>query len=492
LSNINLSKSRYTRGYQCPKMLYLDLYNSGVGEFVDNSAVFDQGREVGELAKGLFGKYYDVKYSDNLNDMINDTQKYLSEDKKIITEASFIYNNNFASVDILINNKNKCVEIYEVKSSTDVKDIYKEDLSYQVFILLSLGYTINKACIVHINPFYEYKDKFDIKKYFKIVDLTSYSINNYNNVKKNINSTVNILEKDKEPDIIIGDYCNYPYSCPYFKYCSNLKEGNIFDLSRITFKKKLEFYNKGIIYYKDIINSNINDKAKEEADFELNNKEDKIEIDKIKEFMKEFSYPIYFLDFETYQDAIPKFNVQRPFSQVPFQYSLHILDKDCKLAHKEYLSEAGIDPRRKLAESLVKDIPENACVVAYNMSFEKMVIKNLSEMYPDLKSNLMSIHSNLKDLMIPFYNRYYYTKDMHGSYSIKYVLPALFPNDKELDYSNLPLVHKGDQASNYFRTLSNYSKKEQKKIRHALLVYCELDTYAMVKIYEKLLSVIKK
>ena len=203
--------------------------------------------------------------------------------------------------------------------------------------------------------------------------------------------------------------------------------------------------------------------------------------------MKDLYYPLYFLDFETFQQPIPKYDGIRPYMQIPFQYSLHYIENEKgELKHKEFLAEAGIDPRRKLAEKLVNDIPKNACVLAYNMQFEKMVIKNLAELYEDLREDLLIIHNNIKDLMIPFVDRMYYCKEMQGSYSIKYVLPALFPDDPELDYHNLPLVHNGGEAMSVFATLDQKTKEEQEKIRQGLLVYCKLDTYAMVKIWEKL------
>ena len=126
------------------------------------------------------------------------------------------------------------------------------------------------------------------------------------------------------------------------------------------------------------------------------------------------------------------------------------------------------------------------------MGFEKGVIKKLSELYPDLREHLLNIRENIKDLMIPFQQRKYYTKDMHGSYSIKYVLPALFPNDPSLNYKNLDWIHNGGEAMASFQELTNKTKEEQNYIRERLLRYCELDTYAMVKIYEKLKEVTKE
>ena len=217
---------------------------------------------------------------------------------------------------------------------------------------------------------------------------------------------------------------------------------------------------------------------------------DFIDKKKIKEFLSELREPIYFLDFETFQMAIPKYDNVSPYMQVPFQYSLHYI-KNGTLYHKEFLAKEGIDPRKDLAEALVKDIPTNVTVLAYNMSFEKNVIKKLAELYPDLKSSLMKIYSNIYDLMIPFRERSYYSKDMDGSYSIKYVLPALFPNDESLNYKNLDLIHNGSEAMDSFASLENKSEEEKKAIRENLLKYCKLDTYAMVKIYEKLKEAIK-
>ena len=198
---------------------------------------------------------------------------------------------------------------------------------------------------------------------------------------------------------------------------------------------------------------------------------------------------IYFLDFETYQQPIPLFDNVKPYMQIPFQYSLHYLVNN-ELKHKEFLGDGVNDPRYELAKSLVNDIPINSCTVAYNMSFEKTVIKNLSELFPEFSNHLMNIHDNMKDLMIPFKNRDYYTKDMKGSYSIKYVLPALFKDDPSLDYHNLDMVHNGSEAMNSYANMNNLNEEDKNKLRYNMLKYCELDTYAMVKIYEKLNEVI--
>ena len=486
-----LSKSKYTKAVQCNKILWLDKYKSEVATPLDNESVLLNGTRVGELAKSLFGEYIDVEFNTDLSKMIDSTNELLKIDKCNICEASFNYKGNFCSVDILKKDKDN-FEMYEVKSSTDVSDIYLDDISYQYYVLNSLGLNVKKACIVHINNEYVRHGDLELDKLFKIVDVTEIVLSKQNEVKSKIEEINKYMENKDEEDKDIDIYCFTPYECPYFKYCSRmLPEKSVFDIRMMSLKKKFDLYKSGIYKYEDLINEKLNDKYLEQIDFDLNDRDEKINKKEIEEFMNTLSYPLYFLDFETYQEAIPSYDNICPYEQIPFQYSLHyIMSVDGELLHKEYLSECDIDPRRKLAEQLVKDIPSDVCVLAYNMAFEKRVIKKLAYLYPDLSDHLMSIYDNMKDLMIPFKNRDYYKKEMEGSYSIKYVLPALYPDDPSLDYHNLDMVHNGAEASNTYSTLGTYSAKEQKEIRKNMLKYCELDTFAMVKIWQRFKDII--
>lgn len=490
---MNLSKSKYCNAIQCNKILWLDKYCKEEKEEIDNQSVLDNGQEVGTLAKKLFGQYLDIEFNENLNQMIEDTKKTLQNKNIIITEASFNYNNNFCSVDILKKTGDK-FELYEVKSSTEVKDIYLHDASYQYYVMTKLGYNVTKVSIVHINSNYVRGEELELNKLFNIVDITSTAISKLKEVEEKIQEINKYMETTKEPNDDIGIHCVTPYDCPFFKHCTkHLPEQNIFNIRRMRNSNKFDLYHKGIYSYESLLKEKIDWKCKQQIEFELYHKTPIINKDKIKEFLDTLSYPLYFLDFETYQQSIPEYIGVSPYEQIPFQYSLHYIEKENdKLQHKEFLSKAGIDPRRALAESLVKDIPQNVCTLAYNMMFEKMIIKKLAKTFPDLHDHLMNIHDNMKDLMIPFKNREYYTEEMFGSYSIKYVLPSLFPNDPSLDYHNLEGVHNGSEAMSTFANLISLSKEEQQIVRHNLLKYCELDTYAMVKIWQKLLEVTKQ
>jgi hypothetical protein len=485
-----LSKSRYCKAVQCNKILWLDKNKPEEAVPKARESVLENGTKVGELAKKYFGKYINIEFDENLSNMIENTKISLKETPNIITEASFNFDNNFCSVDILKNDVDG-FEIYEVKSSTDVHDIYLDDVSYQVYVLQNLGYKIKKASIMYVNSNYVRKGDLDLKQLFSIKDVTDIAFSKQEEIKQKIEEVNNYMQNIDEPKEKIAMKCFKPYECAYWEYCTkDLPEKNVFTIrGHMHTDKKIELYNEGIITYKDIINTDINEKYRQQAEVDLSN-EIIIKQDEIRNFMKTLSYPIYFLDFETYQSSIPEYDRTWAYEQIPFQYSLHYIEKEGgELKHKEFLADAGIDPRRILAERLVQDIPMNVCVTAYNMGFEKGRIREMAELFEDLREHLMNIHNNIKDLMIPFNNRWYYTKEMEGSYSIKYVLPALYPNDPELDYHNLPVVHNGGEASAAFLSLNGKTKEEQEKIRNGLLLYCGLDTLAMVKVWEKLKEV---
>ncbi|MCI0501294.1 MAG: DUF2779 domain-containing protein, partial [Epsilonproteobacteria bacterium] len=293
-------------------------------------------------------------------------------------------------------------------------------------------------------------------------------------------------DKENEPQKDIGKHCSNPYECDAMSYCwQHIPEYSIFDISRLKSDKKFEFYRQGIVNFSDISDISCFSIAQQiQIQSELSQKEI-INHEEIKEFLNGLSYPIYHLDFETFQQAIPQWKGISPFMQIPFQYSIHKQNGDGSLEHFEHLAKVGVDPRYELAKQLVNDIPKDVTVLAYNMGFEKGVIRKLAEQFPEFSYHLLAIHDNIQDLMTPFQKKDYYTPAMKGSYSIKYVLPALVP-EFESAYKDLHLVHNGGEAMSAFANMGKMSQDEQKAYRDALLEYCKLDTLAMVKVLEKL------
>lgn len=494
---MNMSKSKYTTGIRCAKELWLSIYKPSEIDNNGSDSIMDNGNRVGELARSLFGKYALVSYDENnIKSMVDETKKYLDEKVSIICEASFIYDGNFCSVDILKNDIDG-VEIYEVKSSTEIKEIYIDDISYQAWVLKMCGLNIKKASIVYVNSSYVREKEFDISKYFISEDVTS-KLNV--NVETEVGKLKGIINCDIEPNIDVSKDCKggkkVPFDCPFFKYCTmHLPTPNVFDIGWNTrFEKKLDMYYKGKITYGEILeDGGLNPKADLQMQYELNNLEPKINALKIKELLSEFSFPLYFLDFESYQDPIPSIIGTKPYQQICFQYSLHYyLEEDGTLYHKEYLSDDyDGNPMYGLCKQLCEDIPMNTCILVYNQSFEITRLREMANLFPEFRDHLLNIADNIKDLLPPFKNQDYYVKEMGGSASIKKVLPALFPNDPSLDYHNLDQVHKGDEASASFLLLKSLNADEQHTLRENMLKYCCLDTYAMVKIWQKLNEIIK-
>lgn len=494
--SLHLSKSKYCNAVQCPKMLWLKTYRPELfDDSVMNESVLVTGNEVGDLAMGLFGDYTEVtEYTDeriDIKKMLVRTEEEIQKGTHIICEASFSYEGNYCAVDILKNHGDNNVEIYEVKSSTSIHDIYYDDAAYQNYVLTNLGYNVQKVCIVHIDSSYVRHGDLELNKLFKINDVTDIVKGKYEEVGRYIRYLQSYIEATDEPEKDISMDCYSPYDCGFYRYCSrNLPSPNVFDIASLQKRMAFKLYNSGILSFEDVYQKNaVKENYMIQVEHELKDCEPYIDKAFIKGFMHTLSYPIYFLDFETCQFAIPQYDDSKPYQQIPFQYSLHYIEhENGELLHKEFLAYPGKDPRRDLAEALCRDIPENVCVTAYNMGFEKGRIKEMAELFPDLSDHLMNIRENIKDLMIPFQKKKYYSKAMQGSYSIKYVLPALFPDDPSLDYHNLEGVHKGDEASQTFIRMQTMEKDELEVWRGYLLKYCCLDTYAMVKVWEKLIE----
>ena len=496
--HIGISKSLYTLFRQCPKALWLKTYKPELCVISDAlQQRLQVGSAVGDLAKGLFGKFTDVtSYDDNgnldINKMLADTLNSIQSGTGVICEAAFQYNGDFCAVDIL-KKENSGYGIYEVKSSTDSdKDVYAQDVAFQKYILTHCGVEVTGTYLVCINSDYILDGELDIHSLFQVQDISEAVAQEYPLVESQLTTARNMLaSSDVEPDVDLDVHCHKPYDCAFWQYCSRyLPENSVFDLYRMNFDKKILYYKQDIITFEQLQNEELNDKQQMQIDCTLNNTIyiNKVEIAK---FLSTLSYPLYFLDFETMQSVIPEFQGTHPYQQIPFQYSLHYIELEGgELKHKEFLGISGNDPRRALAEQLCRDIPMDVCVTAYNKAFECTRLTELADTFPDLAEHLLNIRDHIIDLLVPFQSGWYYTPAMSGSFSIKSVLPALFPNGSELDYHNLPgSVHNGGEAMNIFPKIKDMSLEEQKVARQSLLKYCELDTYAMVKVWQKLKEV---
>ena len=501
-----LSKSKYAKYCQCPKCLWMSVYKPEE-EVIDptSEARFETGTEVGDLAMGLLGDYIDVTTNKpdgklDIKAMLDKTQQLMADGTENICEASFSYDGNYCAVDILHKTDGGWA-IYEVKSTSFPEfngnpaklDKYLPDVAYQKWVLTKCGVNVTGVFLVCLNSDYVRQGELDIQKLFVINDMDEMIANEYDKVEARQAEAKKLLQQTEEPEMDIWEGCKKPYECAFYDYCSrHLPSPSVFDMYRMQFSKKLEYYRKGMITYDDIKNEKLTPVRRIQIDSSLAN-EPHINKDSIEKFLETITYPIYFLDFESMQPAIPPFDNMKPYQQICFQYSLHIIENEGgPLLHKEHLGVSGSDPRRALAEQLCQDIPMDVCTLVYNKSFECTRLKEMAEWFPDLAEHLLNIRENIVDLLVPFQQGDYYLPSMGGSFSIKVVLPSLFPDDPSLDYHNLEGgVQSGNDAMTIFPKIQYMSPDEQEKTRKALLEYCCLDTYAMVKVWEKLIETTK-
>jgi len=480
-----LSKSQFTRGLQCHKSLWLLKNRRELQQKPDAAlqARFDAGTGVGLLAQQLFPGGAALAYENGIPENLTKTQQLIAGGTETVYEATFRYDNVLAMVDILRKGENGW-EMYEVKSSTETKDIFINDTAIQYYVVKGSGLDVTKVFLVHLNNRYSRKGELDLQALFTVDDVTEQTLSRQAGIPQQIGDMRRSLAGG-EPAIDIGPYCSDPYECDFKQYCwQNIPECSIFDIANLRSNRKFALYYDGIVRLDDIpADFPLSDSMQVQVEAELTGRK-VINTHKIREFLGEIIEPVGFLDFETFMEPVPSFDHQRPYQQIPFQYSLHILAKGA-LSHCEFLGEAGADPRRAFIEKLLEDIKPCRSIVVYNQAFESTRLRELADDFPEFAAEIDAVVSRMVDLMIPFRNKDFYVRDMCGSHSIKYVLPALVPGP---GYEGLAVAD-GEMAMLGYGGLAAMADGEEKeKTRRDLLAYCSMDTLAMVRIWEKLVS----
>jgi hypothetical protein len=378
---------------------------------------------------------------------------------------------------------------YEVKSSTSVSETYINDAAIQFHTIINSGLDLKDISIIHINNKYLKDGNINVQELFNIESVYTKIQDQLSNIPSQIEEFKKVISNKSAPKIPIGNQCFKPYKCDFKSYCwKHIPEYSIFDIANLNYSKKFKLYDNGIINFEQIdLNSGIlNTNQLLQVTSELENKSF-IDKPKIKGFIKDLNYPLYFLDFETICTAIPLFNNSRPYQQLVFQYSLHIININNQITHHEYLAEINpsIDPRETFTKRLIKECGDTGDIIVYNISFESRMLEGLIKHYPKYEIKLNNIISRLKDIMVPFQKKWYYTPAMKGNYTIKAVLPALVPN---MSYQNLEIKEGGTASTTFSKMVDGSFEGDFDKTRQALLDYCKLDTHAMVEIY----SVLKK
>jgi len=472
------------RGLQCPKSLWLDRKQPEVRTAPppDLIARWEAGNEVGLYAQLLFPGGVEIPFDGRTKvQQLAQTKDLLAQGAETIYEATFSHEGVHVRADILRKGQGG-FDLYEVKSAAGVKPHFPDDVAIQYFVLTGCGIPVRRAFLVHIDTGYVRRGEIVPKALFAMQEVTEIVQELQGAIPGELARMRKVLAAGL-PAIDIGPHCTNPYECDFIAHCwRHIPEHSVFDLKGRGVDK-WELYRKGIVRMDDIQLEDLNSAQRMQAEFHRNRGEH-ADPDAIREFLEELRYPLFFLDFETWDSAIPPFDGTRPYQQIPFLFSLHRQDSPGgPLRHSEFLAPPGKDPRDALTERLLAAIPEVACVLAYNKTFEARVLKDLAERFPQRRERLLSIAEGMIDLMVPFRRRDIYDWRMDGSYSLKNVLPVLVP---QLSYEGMG-IQEGREASLAYLALEKIEgRKEREKAEEDLRAYCRQDTLGMVKLLEKM------
>lgn len=434
-------------GIQCQKRLYLSKFRRDLlPEEVDEQqqAIFDAGIDTGLLAQQLFPNGIDASPLTpfDYQKSVKRTQSYLMTND-VIYEACFQYEGALCAIDILVR-KDDLWYAFEVKGTNSVKPQHITDAAFQYYVMTRSGLPLGDISIVHFNSSYVRRGDLDVQALFTATSVLNDVIEQQDSVKENIGVLKAMLAAKVEPEIEVGTHCTNPYECPFIDHC-----------------------------WKDV--------AEEESE-ELST-EATVDTSSLQGFVSELKYPLYYFDFETAMYGIPPYNESSPWQALPFQYSLHKQQKpQSTCTHSEYIGDGKSDPREALILKLINDLGTKGTILAWHASFEISCLKGLIRNFPQYEKPLQSIIHRMVDLKIPFSKKWIDIPACKGSASIKVVLPVFIP---ELSYEDLD-IQEGMTASFVYSQLQYQDEATQQTQQKQLLEYCKLDTFAMVRIFEKI------
>ncbi len=487
-----LSKSTFLKGLQCHKALWLNRYQPNLRDEItaDQQAVFDRGHDVGKLARDLFpGGADSSPVNKDYAGAVKRTAELIENGETVIYEAAFLYNGVLCLGDILVKSRGGW-KLYEVKSSTGVKDVYLPDAAVQYYIMTGCGIKLTDVSIVYLNNQYVRQGELNLNELFTIESVLDQVESMQTEIAEQVDELKKILSRKQVPDIEIGPHCSDPYDCDFIGHCwEHVPSPSVFDINRLTTEKKFELYRSGVVKLEDIPEDYpLNNRQQIQVDAQVSGKKH-IDKQEIARFLELLTYPHYYMDFETFMPAVPLFNNARPYQQVPFQFCVYYLSaKGAKPDLREFLAEAGSDPRETFILALIEATPAPGPIVVYNKAFEATRMVELARDFPTYEAELTDRQERLVDLLEPFAKGYYYDPSMGGSASIKVVLPALV---KDLSYNGLPISDGGMAMQAYEHLWVETDAERKKEIRAQLLEYCKMDTNGMVRIVEELQVLVK-
>jgi predicted RecB family nuclease len=472
----------------CQRLLWLRLYDPVPDEDQGLSVHQKAGILVGEKARLLFerGVLVDQQPWEHAEAVLQTTKLLANRKVPVIFEGGFEFDNVRVRADVLERLPRNRWGLYEVKSSNKVKAEHYDDLAIQAYVLRGVGLKIDRVGVIHLNGDYKRgKSGINWARMFKSTDITD----KVNEMAADVATTVSgfhrVLRKRKEPAVRPGLQCSK--ECEFLDRCTAEKPDDwIRWLPRISPKKFNDLETLGcdsVASIPDGFSLTHNQSLIRDV---LASKQDHVSPDLVSG-LRSLGPPTYYLDFEAMHPGVPLYPGTSPYQVIPFQWSLHKLDRNGNLRHWEFLADGRDDPRRECAETLIKAAGRSSQTILAYSSYELTTIRGLEAVFPDLGPELSAIASRIQDIKKRV-SDYTYLKAYNFSQSIKSVAPALSPG---FEYDDLDGIADGSAASEAFEAIVKGELTEgetEMDLRQALLRYCERDTLAMVEVHAGLRS----
>jgi len=444
--------------------------------------MFDQGHLVGEMAKQLFPGGIDIS-TDDFMENIAETKRLLAE-RRPLFEAGILSGRIYCRVDILNPVNEDEWDIVEIKASTSVKDVHIDDVAFQKFCCEKAGLKIRACKLGFIDNQYVKNAEIDPQELFILEDISTPVDEVGGRVEERIVDLLEVVSNKACPDAVIGQHCLAPYDCPLRGECWGfLPENSIFDL-RGGRTRQFSLFEQGILCIKDIPDHiPLSRQQQIQKECVMTGKVH-VEKEEIRRFLDRLQYPLYYLDFETVALAIPVYDGARPYQDIPFQFSLHVVDSDgSESVHHSFLAEGKEDSRPQILSELQRLLGSEGSIIAYNAGFEVGVLKGLVEGFPEYMGWLEGILTRVVDLLFPFTNFHYYNASQKDTASLKKVLPAVTGKG----YGEMGIGEGMEASVAYARiTYGNATEEEIARVRADLVDYCKLDTEGMIWVVEEL------
>jgi predicted RecB family nuclease len=372
--------------------------------------------------------------------------------------------------------------LYEVKSSTSFHEKYLEEITLQAYIILSNKLKLAELYLVHLNQQYVRNLAIDWSELFNKEDVTEDCRPLFDNIWPLIDEMHDVLALPEAPAVRPGHRCSEPYPCEFWERCTAHKTTNwVFNIPRLTKQVFERFERYGYESMQDIPASFVKQLSPTQQRVVNAAKSGKVwRSPLLAEALAQLTPPVSYLDFETFNPAIPLYPNTSPYERIPFQWSLHHDDGRNILTHAEFLANGKIDPRREFAESLLGAVEWLPGPVAVWSSFEAGVIRELSGLFPDMTDRLAAVLARIVDLL-QVTREHAYHPAFRGSYSMKAVAAAVAP---EIVYDR-DIIDGSEASAAFYRIVIDptLTPETSAELRRALLKYCSNDSAALAGVH---------